>query len=524
MSSLVIVDDHSSQIAYTGSWTSGGAQNNYDRTASGSRTPGANMTFTFSGTSASIVGSLDANTSCSASFSLDANSTAFTSLTLPTFVNHQTFWTSAPLPDGPHTLTYSLSSCSSSNVTGSLWLDYILYAPSPNASTDSLVYFLDDTDPRIAYSGSWTAETGSDGDFQSTTHGGQPGSSFQLVFEGISVSVHGRIGNDSVGTPTEASFAIDGGSPGVFSKPYQNSISYNQPLFQSDLLDSGQHTLVVTAKSATAWIDYILVQGDTSPVSTGSTHHSSKLPSGAIAGIGVGALMLALGVALSVIFRHRLFQARFSRRPRRAPPRPSTRPPDINIAASTPTSVSSHRLPCKNKPVRHLTPTDIPPGQSESISESHNSYPPTLASELGIGDYDSHEALHAHSFASSDPFAASPPLSPRQGSYATSSSGGSRVPLIAPPRRTEPSNAGSSSGHTRRIPSLGGDESVGDVKRRQQQPAPAPAPAYDDTLISNGDAQSGTSSVRRPLPAVPPPRTFPPTVDDEAPPVYTYRF
>ncbi|KAJ6542675.1 hypothetical protein B0H19DRAFT_305684 [Mycena capillaripes] len=248
---LVIVDDQSSQITYTGLWTNGGTSNHYDHTAASSRVVGATMTFPFSGTSVSVVGSLDAGTSCTGSFSLDANVTTFASSNLPAPRNHQTIWTSASLPDAPHTLTYTLSSCSSSsnNAAGNVWFDYILYTPSSNASTNGFVYFVDDSDLSIAYSGNWTVETNTDEDFQLTSHGGTQGASFQLEFEGTYVSVHGRIGNDSVNTATQVSFSVDGAAPTIFSAAYQSTISFNQPLFQSTNLEQGKHTLIATPQS-----------------------------------------------------------------------------------------------------------------------------------------------------------------------------------------------------------------------------------------------------------------------------------
>ncbi|KAJ6526560.1 hypothetical protein DFH09DRAFT_168421 [Mycena vulgaris] len=499
MSNLVIVDDQSSQIKYTGLWTGGGTTNHYDHTASSSRAAGATMTFPFSGTSVSVAGSFDANTSCTGSFSLDANLTTFASPVLATPLNHQSIWTSAPLPDGPHTLTYTLASCSSSNnPAGYVWFDYILYTPSSNASTNGFLYFVDDSDSRINYSGNWTVEQNNDQDFGLGSHGGEQGCSFQLEFEGTSISVHGRIGNDSEGAATQASFSLDS-TPDMFSAPYQSSISYNQPLFQSNVLAEGKHTLVGTAQSGTVWVDYFLVQPapSTDNTSLASTDHSS-VNIGEIAGVAVGALVLAVGIALVVIFRRRLFTGR---RLRTAPSRPLSRPPNIN-AFDVRQAASSIHVPW----------------------QSANTYPPTLSS---------HSALSSPS----NPFD-TPPISPRSGSFAASSSGDSRSALSTydhsavakaspPPGPWPPTSYASSSGHSRRIPSLGGDgDSVADLKRRQQL-----APAYDDSLsITTSTRAPSTTSSLRPLPVIPPVATGARpvasgsryTVDDlDLPPVYT---
>ncbi|KAJ7682922.1 hypothetical protein B0H17DRAFT_1205528 [Mycena rosella] len=514
MSNLVIVDDQSSQIKYTGLWTGLTSPNYYDHTASSSRVAGTTMTFPFSGTSVSVAGSFDAETSCTGSFSLDANITNFVSPVLPTPLNHQSIWTSVPLIDGPHTLTYTLASCSSSgDAAGYVWFDYILYTPSANASTNGLVYFVDDNDPQIIYSGDWTAETGNDEDFGLTSHGGKAGCSFQLQFEGTFISVHGRIGNDSAGAATQASFSVDS-TPVVFSTPYQSNISYNQLLFQSNTLAQGKHTLVGTSQSGTVWVDYILVQPNPSTDNTtlASTHHSS-VNVGEIAGVALGALVLAVGIAVAVIFRRRLCKGRRSH----APSRPLSHPPNIHAFDGRDAASTIH----------------VP-------WQSANTYPPTVS---------------AHSFRSapSNPFD-TPPISPRSGSFAGSSSADSQTALIpsarshsavaktSPPPPSWPANSfASSSGHSRRPPSLGGDgDSVADLKRRQQLAPPSLdgdsdsvadlkrrqqlVPSYDDSLsIASSSRAPSTASSRRPLPVIPSASsTQPVPVDDlDLPPVYT---
>ncbi|KAJ7938142.1 hypothetical protein B0H13DRAFT_1133946 [Mycena leptocephala] len=326
---LVIVDDQSSQIKYTGLWTNGASSRSYSHTASASRVVGATMTFPFSGTSVSVVGSYDANTTCTGSFAIDSNVTTFSSPTLSAPLDHQSIWTSAPLPDANHTLTYTLSSCtsSSSNDTpGNVWFDYILYTPSSNASTNGFIYFVDDSDSSIDYSGNWTVETNNDENFGHTGHGGTQGCSFQLDFEGTSVSVYGRVGNDSTNSASQMSFTLDGTSPVVYSAPYQSAVSYNMPLFQSEALEQGKHSLVAASQSGMVWVDYLLVQPDPSTnITLAATEHSSVNVI-EFAGIGVGVLVLAVAIALLVIFRRRLFKGR-----RPTPSRPLTRPPNFHV-------------------------------------------------------------------------------------------------------------------------------------------------------------------------------------------------
>ncbi|KAJ7778501.1 hypothetical protein B0H16DRAFT_889009 [Mycena metata] len=490
----VIVDDQSLQITYTGAWTGGGSSNNYDHTTTASRAAGATMIFPFSGTSVSVIGSYDADTSCTGTFSIDENVTQFASPVAPTALNHQSIWSSAPLPDGSHTLTYRVTSCTSSgnSTPGYVWFDYILYTPSPSASKNGLVYFVDDSDSSITYSGNWTVETKKDTDFALTSHGGKQGCSFQLDFEGTLASVFGRIGNDSDNAATQMSFSVDGASPVVFSSPYQTTISYNQALFQSTNLAQGKHSLVATSNSGTVFVDYILLQPNPTSNTTIPVADEHSLPIGEIAGGAAGALVLAVIIAVVVIFRRRLFKGRL---PAARPPMLS-RPPNFAVFNAR---------------------EAVPP--STISSQSLMTYPPASSSV---------------SFLSTDPLNpfATPLASPLASSFSQSTSSddsrsalSTTTPLIAnasPPTPWSTSYA-SSSGHSRRIPSIGGDgDSVADLKRRQQL-----APPHDDTLSvhSASDAASRTSSVR-PLPVVPSPGSRPPAsgsryAGDEPPPVYT---
>ncbi|KAJ7279032.1 hypothetical protein C8J57DRAFT_152675 [Mycena rebaudengoi] len=482
MSNFAIVDDQSSKITYTGLWTGGGTGDHYDNTATSSRVAGASMTFEFSGTFISVLGSFDADSSCSASFSVDANATSFVSPLLTTPLNHQSLWDSGPLPDAAHTLTYTIAKCDSSN-SGYVWIDYLLYIPSTNASTNGLVYFVDDTDSRIQYAGDWKVETNATTDFGLSIHGGKQGSSFQYEFFGTSISVRGRIGNDSVGASTQASFSIDGSTPVVFSAPYQNSVSYNQQLFKSDSLNKSTHTLVATAMSSLMplYVDYLLVQPgpSTSDIPVSPAHHSG-FPVVGIAAVAAGGFVLALGIAVVVFFRKRLFKPRHRRTT------PSQPHQLLGSRGGTPTisSSSSHAQWQSNSP----------------------SYPPTITS--------SSYSLSAPPLSP----AYTPPVSPMTHSFPPSSSASSSRTASdhrtsQPPPSPWSTSFASSSGHSRRAPSLAdGDPSFVDLKRRQHV-----APVTDDS--SSGIAPSSTSSIR-PLPVIPTGR--PPKADpDEAPPVYS---
>ncbi|KAJ7058138.1 hypothetical protein C8F01DRAFT_1149705 [Mycena amicta] len=532
--SLVIIDDQSSQLQYTGLWNAGGTTSNYDHTASSSRAAGATMSLHFNGTSASLFGGYDAGASCSGSFTLDSNVTTFTPPVLTSPLSQQLIWSSASLPDAEHTLTYTLTSCSSSS--GDVWFDYLLYAPSVNASTtDGVLFFVDDTDSRLAWAGNWIPTSGNDGDFQLTSHVGSQGASFQFEFEGTLVSVHGRIGNDTNGANTEASFSIDGSSPVSFSSPPQNSITFNAALFQSDSLAPGKHTLVVTSQTGSLWIDYLLLQPDPSAQDSFASTSHSPISTGEIAALAAGAVVLAVVIALAVIFRRRLFKGRQSRTPSR------NNKSRLNISAPDIASFThvSHTpwVPPTTYPPTHSSSASFRSRETHTTSNPFDTPPPSPHARSYVTNGSS--SLGGPPVTATDTFALGhavpPPSSARMSTItATSASGsGASVPV---------SVSASASGHSRRHPSLGGDgDSVAELKRRQQAflaAQPPSAPAYDELDVDAASVGGmSRSSSLRPLPRIPPAGPSHPAApqppaagsgyhpydDDELPPVYTVR-
>lgn len=145
----------------------------------------ANDYSTVPGTSVAVVGTYDIGGSCNTTFSIDGTQTQVTNPTLKAPENHKTIWSSETLPDGEHTLVYSIQSCTSdpSSSSGlSLWFDYVLYTPSPS-SPGRVRYFTDDSDSRIRYSGSWKTSNENE-DFGHSKHGGVKGDSLTYEFYG----------------------------------------------------------------------------------------------------------------------------------------------------------------------------------------------------------------------------------------------------------------------------------------------------------------------------------------------------
>ncbi|KAJ7584790.1 hypothetical protein C8J56DRAFT_949032 [Mycena floridula] len=390
----VILDDQDSRIAYAGRWSLAGSEVNYSRTLYSSAVPGATMTFTFTGTSLTIVGDFDVGGSCTATFSIDGASATYKSPVLSQHQHQQVIWSSTSLSDGEHTFVYTLTSCEASGGSGSgfyLWIDYLLYTPSVTVQPDGVKYFIDDGAPQLQYSGKWNT-TGEDGDFGGTKHGGISGTSMQLAFTGTYVSVNGRVNNGTNGAITKGSFSVDGATPVTFSAPAQDSISYNKELFSIHTLSPGNHTLLVTPQSDTPlWIDYLLVEPDPVASATPSPvadKNATSIPMVVGIAVGVGAL-IAAGLLVFWYFKRRGRPTGFSVK---------SKPVKGNDNVSTAWSNYS-QLPIHSRPST--------PGSTALLITAHDynihNYPPSppphsqYSSSIISSPPPSHALSHAHS-------------------------------------------------------------------------------------------------------------------------------
>ncbi|KAG7087601.1 hypothetical protein E1B28_013554 [Marasmius oreades] len=294
----VIVDDQDGKIIYSGQWSLAGSQTDYNRTANSPRSEGAQMSFTFFGTSVTAIGNLEPGARCNATFSVDGTPSNYISPPTNTTQRQQTIWTSPELSEGNHTLIYTAFPCTpQTNTTtaneykSSISFDYLLYntAEIPEAAT----IFIDDRDQRLRYSGNWSQD-GGDGDFRLTRQGGGKGSSVQLAFTGSSIAVYGRVDNTS--TVVEASFTVDGEKISAFAAGSHNSVSYNMEFFKNGSLTPTEHTLVISCLAdGPFWLDYILLRS--SPTDT--TPKAGTIPVGAVVGSITGVLCL-IGIGLVV--------------------------------------------------------------------------------------------------------------------------------------------------------------------------------------------------------------------------------
>ncbi|KAJ4481028.1 hypothetical protein J3R30DRAFT_3732803 [Lentinula aciculospora] len=345
MNNIFIVDDQDASIKYTGNWSLAGQQADFSQTAS-SGSPGAIMSFSFSGNLVTAVGDLYAGETCNAMFSIDGVLTNFTSPVTNSNRYQQTLWTTPTLNDGNHTLVYTVASCNNSNSTP--WLDYLLYNSSSISGIGGTTFF-DDRDSRIAYTGTYNSTSGED-DFRGTITGVGQSSSLLLNFEGTSVQVFGRVDNASVGEITDASFSVDGAASVSFTAVTASNVVHNKQFYASRTLNPGQHSLAVhNTGNIPLWVDYILVRGQSTMGNatsfnsgTGSSHrHEVSVIIGSVVG-GVSGILLLIGFAILCKRRSR-FEISLTNSPRNVIHQHDESPPSETLVSDSDNDLLHHR-------------------------------------------------------------------------------------------------------------------------------------------------------------------------------------
>ncbi|KAF7364582.1 hypothetical protein MVEN_00327200 [Mycena venus] len=334
-----IVDDQDPLIKYSGTWTRGGASQEFDSTTMSSTTAGSTASFTFVGTSITVYGTVAAkNLKPQATWSFVVDGSITGTYTPPnnmtSDIHHEALWTSpaGSITNGTHELVITQSAAASDDV---LFLDYILYTTT---SLDVGAYFIDDRDPQIKYTPAWR-QFGSDPDFQHTSQATtNVGDSLSLTFEGawndifVPVVIPNVVKGSSIrffggftSATEQASIAVDGG-PATIWIPPSTATQTNNLIYSSGNLTPGNHTIVVTAMNDQAvWADYFLVtpnppgtvisgsssssgspsgSSTPSPSNTPQPSHKST-PVGAIVGPIVGVLALVALVAAIFLCRRR---------------------------------------------------------------------------------------------------------------------------------------------------------------------------------------------------------------------------
>ncbi|KIM26746.1 hypothetical protein M408DRAFT_25032 [Serendipita vermifera MAFF 305830] len=165
MSQVFVVDDSDPGIVYHGNWTklaavttlaiSGGTTNEYNSTVHGSHTAGDTLTYSFTGTSLGVWGTLDRTAmlgSPNATFTMDNlppftfNQTGHVKSDLPNnSMSHLLLYQSPRLADGEHTLTVTVAP---SATQAMFYVDFFMIEKEGPGNV-----IVDDFDMRLSFEG-----------------------------------------------------------------------------------------------------------------------------------------------------------------------------------------------------------------------------------------------------------------------------------------------------------------------------------------------------------------------------------
>ncbi|KAI0628596.1 hypothetical protein C8Q77DRAFT_1162014 [Trametes polyzona] len=200
--------------------------------------------------------------------------------------------------------------------------------PTSPYANGSVLLSVDDTSPRLQYSGHWY-QAGTEQDYLKTSHfSNVTGSFVKFTFNGTFITVYGSV--DSHGS--SSSYKLDDAPPVTTDVNQVPSTQYHWPFFFPPAqLEPGPHELTITVVGGTFNLDYLeytslageenvgdLSQLPTSalptrssvpsslPDNSGSSSPSSNsLSAGAIAGIAIAAVVVVAAVAVALFYVRR---------------------------------------------------------------------------------------------------------------------------------------------------------------------------------------------------------------------------
>lgn len=230
-------DDISSSIVYEGNWntrTNSSAYGNSDHYSSSSS---AASTYTFTGTSIKWIGSKGTNYGKANVYIDGILDTSNIDCYNSTGLHRQTLFSKDNLPYGHHSIKIvPTGTKNSSSSDYNIVIDEFL-----NKSTSSKI---DDIDPSITYSGTWTSRLNSPSFGASDSYSSTANSYAQMTFNGTSVKWIGSKGANY----GKADVYIDNNLVTSNIDCYNSTGLYKEVLFSKEDLSSGQHTIKVVAK------------------------------------------------------------------------------------------------------------------------------------------------------------------------------------------------------------------------------------------------------------------------------------
>ncbi|KAF8159353.1 hypothetical protein B0H34DRAFT_767602 [Crassisporium funariophilum] len=314
----MVVDDTDSRIMYSSAWflDSSGFKNavgNFGPTLK-STLHGINSTgslqFHFSGTSISLLGTNNIKTSggeTDPGWECFIDNVSIGSTNPFQFSeNNWVLCSKQNLTDESHVLTVNVNSKGRN-----FWFDSIHFNPSDSVPSDNALLSIENNDPSIRYDSSWEAL----GETATMTRTKDAKVSYD--FTGVSLAWYGLIPTELSGTPSLASYTIDGSVsvPFVLNGLSDGSVSmFNQLFFETPKLPFGPHTIVVTFESdqtsTPLSLDFLLVQngtassGPTFPSISTSSPTSTSMPlpfsSGSLKRVNVAGIVC--GVLGAILF------------------------------------------------------------------------------------------------------------------------------------------------------------------------------------------------------------------------------
>ncbi|KJA21748.1 hypothetical protein HYPSUDRAFT_67446 [Hypholoma sublateritium FD-334 SS-4] len=268
----VILDDNAGVIKYGSDWDINDQVMWYQGSTnfpSFTRQGPCSFSLAFQGTSIAFIGNTPSPTSSqTATFTLDGASSYNSSYDSPPGQQSYVQWYQSPLmSDGAHTIQVS-------NLDGTA-IDMAIMTVGPNTPLGNNSIFVDNDDPSISYSGSWTLD-------QSTFHAGNvpsgspvgnttqtsntAGDAMSFSFAGSSISVYGifqwaKIGSISAvytldGVPSSQTYLVTADSP-----QHSENDATNYVFYSKNNLSPGPHTLgiqITDIVNQTYKLDYMV--------------------------------------------------------------------------------------------------------------------------------------------------------------------------------------------------------------------------------------------------------------------------
>ncbi|MEV6013287.1 alpha-L-fucosidase [Streptomyces sp. NPDC051976] len=225
------IDDSDPAVAYTGPWNTSNPGGCYKGTCHNSQTAGNTATVTFTGTGITWYG-ITGTDQGTATVSVDNGPPTTVNLYASSRSTNTPVYTSKGLSNATHTLKVTATSTN--------WVTFDSFVARQGV--------VDDSNPAIAYTGSFSSSNPG-GCYSGSCHNANAtGSTATYTFTGTGITWYGITGSDQ-GT---ANVSIDNGPP-ISVNLYASSRSVNVPVYTSPELSSGTHTLTITTTNS-GWV------------------------------------------------------------------------------------------------------------------------------------------------------------------------------------------------------------------------------------------------------------------------------